>query len=97
MSQWKHRWADRQWRPFLPEDLEKLIRRDEGGCWLWLGAVHKATGGRGIYKGYQYASRVVYARYKRILADNEYLRRLCAIPRCVNPDHYRIVRQRLTS
>lgn len=83
-----HRFRWRKWHPWKPNDITKLYQVLANGCWLWKGSVHKATG-QPLWKGYKYATRVLFKMHVRALAPNEFIvDRTCATGKlCVCPEH----------
>jgi hypothetical protein len=75
----------------LPERLEKWTRKDDFGCWIWLGQT--GTGGYAYIKAdgkKQKAASVVYRYYKGEVPSGLEISHTCkpfGNPLCVNPDH----------
>jgi hypothetical protein len=80
-------WQDRFWQ-FVPE----FARKEEGGCWRWLGSLDKKDGyGRikvgGRDTGEIKAHRASWLIHGRKIPPGMLVLHTCANKWCVNPDH----------
>lgn len=69
--------------------FEQRIKRDDSGCWLWLGAVNAP--GYGTFNPRTatkvYAHRWAYEHWVGPIPSHLELDHLCHVRRCVNPEH----------
>lgn len=68
----------------------KVYKTD--GCWLWLGYVQPNGYAQfRVGKKRQYVHRVAYELVKGSIPDGLQIDHLCAVRKCVNPDHLEAV------
>lgn len=84
------------------EDAFMTKVKKDGGCWLWLGSVHKAIGygtvsiGRHPISGKktsEYAHRISHELFKGPIPVGLQIDHICRVRRCVNPSHLEAVSQ----
>lgn len=72
--------------------LERHIRRDESGCWVWTGAVTSSGySSIGYDKKVRSAHRVSYEVHVGPIPDGYTIDHLCRVKVCVNPAHLEAV------
>jgi hypothetical protein len=77
------------------EKFWSRVRKNEGGCWLWLGGTHK--GGYGSFRSNHKVIQAHWAGYALkhgIVPDGKILHHTCKNPACVNPDHLMVLTRR---
>ena len=69
--------------------LKTLWVKDDSGCWLWVGCIHKATGyGKKQWHGIALlAHRWMYEQRVGPIPDGMVIDHTCNVRHCVNPDH----------
>lgn len=74
-------------KPIIDRILEK-IKKQDNGCWTWLGMKDKDGYGRIKinYKLYM-VHRIIYELYKGNFDKSKLICHKCNNPSCVNPDH----------
>lgn len=81
-------------RPADERFMEKIVKQPGTGCWLWTGTVGKK--GRISFSPMSYktvsAMRFIYLREGRTIPPRTRLSRRCGNTRCLNPDHFALVR-----
>lgn len=68
------------------------IRKDESGCWEWLGA--KDNNGYGVIRimgERRFAHRISHEIHKGLIPDGFHIDHLCRNTSCANPDHLEAV------
>lgn len=79
----------------IQEVLDKYVRVDENGCWIWIGA-RGGKGDYGIFTEYLgtvlgtktwMAHRYVYTQLVRPIDEGMTLDHSCNVHPCVNPEH----------
>lgn len=81
---------------------ERLLARVESepnsGCWLWLGTLHNRQGYGMVWLAWlgrkQLAHRLAYLAWKGPITPPLQVDHRCNNPRCINPDHLRLVTSR---
>lgn len=85
--------------PSLPQGASpearfwQKVNKIDGGCWLWLGALHRGYGSCSWDGRTTAAHRVSWLLAGRELDDGLVLDHLCRVLNCVNPDHLEQVTQ----
>jgi hypothetical protein len=71
----------------------KFVVKNENGCWIWNGVVHKRGYGKfGVGVGNKpYAHRFSYEHFKGPIPPGLAIDHLCSVPLCVNPAHLEAV------
>jgi hypothetical protein len=82
----------------VTDRIERLsIPEPNSGCWIWMGAIDKATGYARMQmwkpKKLARASRISYQNYKGEIPEGMVIDHICRNTSCVNPDHLRAVTQ----
>ena len=76
-------------RPIMDRFFEKVERRIDTTCWIWIGAHRHKLGYGGFWNGkkWDYAHRVSYELFKEPIPNGYEVIHTCDNPFCVNPDH----------
>lgn len=77
--------------PHTDDGFEKRffekIKKNENGCWIWVGSLNKGYG-QTYYNGRLVkAHRASYRHFRGIFNTKYHVDHLCGTPACVNPDH----------
>lgn len=72
----------------LPAKMADRIVIDDGGCWVWYGAISSSGYGR---VGQDYAHRLAYEHVNGPIPDGFQIDHLCRNRPCVNPAHLEAV------
>lgn len=77
---------------FERDRFDSQIRRQPGGCWLWLGAVDRVGYPQFRFRGRLWkAHRLSFLWNKGPVPDGYEVHHRCYSKRCVNPDHLQVV------
>jgi hypothetical protein len=80
--------AQDDWWRRLPDQVRAKIVRQDGGCWVWTGAVTSAGYGNLHIRPRNYtAHRFVYEAKHGAVSPALYMDHLCRNTRCCNPEH----------
>jgi hypothetical protein len=76
-------------RPTPWERFLKKVKKQDNGCWVWIGA--NGGSGYGTFKGHtkvMLPHRFAYEETNKVqLKSSDHVRHKCDTPLCVNPDH----------
>ena len=76
----------------IPMNPLTRYKKDDKGCWIWQGAVHKSGYGSIKWNGKAtVAHRVIYEIVKGKIPEGLVVDHLCSVKLCVNPDHLEAV------
>jgi hypothetical protein len=82
------------WERILEQVTYKVYQSELGECWVWMGRWTSSSGyglmGIGGWKR-KYVHRVAYEHHYGTILEGCQIAHKCDIPRCVNPDHLRMV------
>lgn len=74
--------------PELPAHIQRGIKVDDRGCWLWMRSRSRDGYGWASLKNKTHqAHRLVYTLLRGVPSDGMQLDHLCRVRHCVNPEH----------
>lgn len=73
----------------------KVDKSDPSGCWIWVSALSRRGYGSFWHQGRSVQShRLAYELSVGPIPKNMHVHHTCNVPRCVRPDHLRVVTNR---
>ena len=75
------------------EEFMSNTKENDDGCWIWLGQTHTVSDRVYPIFGRQHAKRVAYEHWKGGIPARHTVDSICAIQRCVRPDHLQSLSQ----